>query len=82
MEETGVLTAETGQKILGEIGLVQAMLASKMDWVSKDVIVKLTGLHPLTINNMVSQKRIIKRGLLYSYRSFVESQLSKKEDQA
>jgi hypothetical protein len=60
-------------QILSELQTLKSLIVSKENsWLPKNIMVTLTGLKSSTLNNMVSQGKIVKKGSLYSYRSYLE----------
>jgi len=74
------ITDEVAQQIISqlqkqevELQILKAMMAAKnLTWVTKDMMIALTGFKSATIDTYASTGKIVKRGNLYSYRSYLE----------
>ena len=63
------------EKIVARLEVIEGLLVGKVtNWVPKKILEVLTGLSSKSIDNLScgKNKKIIKKGNLYSYRSYLE----------
>ncbi len=75
LEQRVAAIEKTLGEVLSVVRVTQSLTAAKHGtdgWVSKEILMVLTGFNSDTINTYVSQGKILKRGNIYSYRSYLE----------
>lgn len=75
LEQKVAAIEKTLAEVLQVVRVTHSLAAAKqgMDgWVSKEILMVLTGFSSKSVNTYVSSGKILKRGNLYSYRSYLE----------
>lgn len=63
----------TEEKILERLTNIEALMVLKdRNWLPKRLMMLATGMASGTLDNYVSSGRIEKKGMLYSYKSYIE----------